>query len=139
MTSFESITLKSEPEFEASQAAGAPAAGVRPLLPADLPQLGELYRRACAGDNARSIAALEAIFFGERHQEGGRLSSLGFEDERGRLIGCIGVTARRMKFGGRAVLAAIGHNFIVDPTERISVGAELARRFLSGPQDLSLV
>jgi hypothetical protein len=65
--------------------------------------------------------------------------SLVYSNEEGRIIGCLGIMPRRMRFRGRVIRAAVGHHFMVDRSKRGSLaGVELARRFLRGPQDLSL-
>lgn len=67
------------------------------------------------------------------------LASLVYEDGDGRIIGCLGVMPRAMSFQERSVIAAISHSFIVEPGSRSSAAAqELVRRFLAGPQDLSI-
>ena len=98
----------------------------------------ELYQRVFGNAVQGSSAYLKRIFF-EQPWCDASLSSLVYEDEQGRIIGCLGIMPRRMKFRGRPVQAAVGHNFMVDRSRRGSLaGVELARRFLRGPQDLSL-
>lgn len=56
-----------------------------------------------------------------------------------RIVGFYGVMPRRMRFGSRALRVAVGCQLMVDPEHRRSFAAlELMKRFLSGPQDLSL-
>lgn len=67
------------------------------------------------------------------------LSSLVFEASSGEIIGCLGVMPRPMSFQGQLITAAISHSFIVEPGSRSAlVALELAKTFLSGPQDLSM-
>ena len=112
--------------------------GIRPVTEEDLPQMMDLHRRA-AGESVRgSDAFLRRVFF-DAPWRSESLPSLGYEDENGRMIGVLGIMPRQMKFRGMNVLAAVGHHFIVDPSRRGTLaGVELARRFLRGPQDLSL-
>lgn len=68
-----------------------------------------------------------------------KLPSLVYEDGDGRIIGCLGVMPRPMSFQGQSITAAVSHSFIVESGSRSSLAAlELVRRFLSGPQDLSM-
>lgn len=65
--------------------------------------------------------------------------SLVYEDDRGRVVGFLGVIVRRMKLGVRALRAAFGSGFIVHPDSRTtSAGLQLVQAFFSGNQDLSL-
>lgn len=67
------------------------------------------------------------------------LPSLVYEDNNGRIIGCLGVTSRRMSMNGRPVRVAITHDFMVEPSSRSTLaGAQLLKAFFSGPQDLSM-
>jgi hypothetical protein len=116
----------------------APRAGIRPLSENDLEQVTALYRRVFGDTVHGSPAFLKRIFF-ESPWRDDSLTSLAYFDERGRITGCLGVMPRPMMFRGRAIRAAIGHHFMVDPSKRgSSAGLDLARRFIRGPQDLSL-
>lgn len=67
------------------------------------------------------------------------LPSLVYQDSTGKVVGCTGVMPRPMLFQNRNITAAISHSFIVEPGSRSVLAAlELAKRFMSGPQDLSL-
>ncbi len=67
------------------------------------------------------------------------LPSLVFEEREGRIIGCVGVLPRPMRFNGRTVMAAVTHSFMVAPGQRATLAAvRLVRRFFDGSQDLSL-
>jgi len=98
----------------------------------------DLYRGGSDGAVDDSAAFLKRIFF-EPPWLDDSMPSLAYEDESGRIIACLGIMPRDMKFRGRAVRAAVGHHFIVDPSRKgARAGVELARRFLKGPQDLAL-
>jgi hypothetical protein len=85
-----------------------------------------------------SLAFLQRIFF-EPPWRDESLPSLIYEDENGRIVGCLGVMPRHMKFRGCDVRAAVSHHLMVDPSSRGTLaGVELARRFIRGPQDLAL-
>ena len=113
--------------------------GIRPLVSEDLPQVTDLYRRVFGDSSPHSEAFLNRVFF-EPPWRDESLPSLAYENESGRIIGCIGIMPRRMKFRGTDVRAAIGHHFMLEPSRKgTHAGVELARRFLRGPQNLSLV
>ncbi|MEO5656121.1 MAG: GNAT family N-acetyltransferase [Nitrospiria bacterium] len=119
-------------------------AAIRPIQVGDLPQVLDLYRRVFgtsridAPARAKAHATyLEEIFFGHPWIEKD-LPSLVYQD-RGRIIGCLGVMPRRMSIGGRPLRAAVSHHFMVDPERRSTLaGVSLLRAFFAGPQDLSL-
>src|SRR2546428_7119045 len=115
---------------------------VRPLAERDVPQVVDLYERIFRKSGTHDPVAageyLHEIFCRNpwRHEA---LPSLVYEDEAGRIAGCLGVMPRRMSFEGRPIEAAISHTFMVEPGSRSSLAAlALARTFLSGVQDLSI-
>lgn len=115
---------------------------VRALDRRDVAPVTELYRNVLGkGDQASSDplrARLQSILLDHPWYDDA-IPSLVFEDEGGRIVGCIGVMPRPMSFNGRKIIAAVSHSFIVEPGSRSSLAAlELARHFLSGPQDLSM-
>ena len=60
-------------------------------------------------------------------------------EEDGRISGFYAVMPRRMSLRGRPVRVAVGCQFMVDPHKRDSITAlQLAKAFVSGPQDLTL-
>ena len=111
---------------------------IRPLAADDVSQITDLWRRVVGRPVPSSASLMKRLFF-ELPWRDGSLSSLAYEDASGGLIGCLGIMPRPMMFRGRAIRAAVGHHFIVEPSRRgTRAGVELARRFLGGPQDLSL-
>src|SRR5439155_1097840 len=66
------------------------------------------------------------------------LTSLVYEDERGRVAGFLGIIPRPLRFQGEPVRAAVATQLMVAPERRGLVGRRLMRTFLTGPQDLSL-
>jgi len=111
---------------------------IRPLVERDLAQLRGLRERI-GGDTARTSTASLQRFFFESPWSDSEFSSLVYEDGRGRVIGCLGIIARPMIFRDHSIRAVVGHHLMVDPSRAgTRAGVELARKFLRGPQDLSL-
>jgi len=111
---------------------------IRPLSENDLAEVTNLYQRVFGSTVQGSSAFLQRVFFeAPWHDES--LPSLAYEDENGRIVGCLGIMPRLMKFRGRSIRVAVAHHFMVDPSRRNThAGLELARRFIRGPQDLAL-
>jgi hypothetical protein len=60
-------------------------------------------------------------------------------EENGRIAGFLGVVPRRMCLRGRPLRVAVSCQFVVDPAKRHSLTAlQLAKAYLSGPQDLTI-
>ncbi|HKT31114.1 MAG TPA: hypothetical protein VJS89_01320 [Gammaproteobacteria bacterium] len=120
-----------------------PRGRVRALESGDLTRIAQLYARVYP---ARPDAALPELR--ERLERvllhhpwpDPRLPSLVYEDTEGELVGFLGVLPRPMMHrDGRKLTAAISHSFLVAPGSRSTLAAlQLAKRFLQGPQDLSL-
>jgi len=78
----------------------------------------------------------EDVFFFSpwSHQD---LPSLVYED-KGEVVGFLGVLPRRMQFSGTTVSVAVASQLMIDPRKpRPFASLELVRRFFAGPQDLS--
>lgn len=111
---------------------------VRPLVEQDLPAVAELHQHVFGRSLPGSAAYLKQLVF-ESPWHDAELPSLVYEDERGRLMGCLGVMPRKMALGGRGIRAAVGYHFMVDRSVRHTLaGVELARQFFCGPQHLAL-
>lgn len=114
---------------------------VRPFTSSDVTAVAELHRRAFA-DAALSMPDLRAHLgriLCEHPWRDPACPSLVCEDGAGRVIGALGVMPRPMVFRGRAIRAAVSHNFMVDPERRHTLAAlYLVQAFLNGPQELSL-
>ncbi len=115
---------------------------VRALVPEDIPQIVDLYATVfppTVGSSAEGLrSALYEIFFSHPWRDD-RLPSLVYEDHTRRIIGCLGVMPRPMSMSGRPIQAAISHTFMVERGSRSTLaGVELVKRFLSGPQELSV-
>lgn len=115
---------------------------VRPLEKRDVTQVADLHARILGRTNRSPSPAFRAILsriFLHHPWHAESLPSLVFEEHGGKIVGCIGVMPRPMSFNGREITAAISHSFIVEPGSRSTFAAmELAKSFLSGPQDLSM-
>jgi hypothetical protein len=117
------------------------AHGVRPFEPRDLPAVLRLHRRTFAS-RRMSTPELERylteVFCGHPWRDDA-CPSLVFESRPGDVTGCLGVMPRPMTFRGRAITVAVSHHFMVEPDERSTMAAmHLLRRFLEGPQQLSM-
>lgn len=115
---------------------------VRPLVREDIPQVLDLYATVFpppVGSSSEGLrSTFDEIFFGHPWRDDS-LPSLVYQDNTGRIVGCVGVMPRRMSMNGRPIQAAISHTFMVARDSRSAlVGVELAKKFLSGPQDLSV-
>jgi hypothetical protein len=119
-----------------------PAAGaIRPLESGDVARVAELHEQVMPkaglppGELREQLARL-LLWHPWRTDA---IPSLVYEDDDGRVVGCIGVMPRPMLLGGRPITAAISHSFIVEPGSRaLLVALKLAQAYLAGPQDLSL-
>lgn len=115
--------------------------GVRPAEADDLPRIAALHRRVFERPPGMSEDGLETLlgelFFGHPWDREAPTSLL--SEDGGELVGCLGIMPRPMSFDGVPIVAAVGHNFMVDPRRRSTMAAvELMRAFLAGPQELSL-
>jgi len=113
---------------------------VRPLFKEDIPQLVNMHPIAFEDEdsNRPSSAYFEEIFLNNPwiHES---VPSLVYEQNNGKIAGFLGVIPRRFSFKQRTIRAAISSNFMVDPSVKNStVGLQLFKSFISGPQDLSL-
>lgn len=101
-----------------------------------------LHRRVFGTDRKHKHMSLDehlANVFFDHPWKDARYPSLAYCDDCGRLAGCIGVMPRPMTLNGAHVMAAISHNFMVDPDARSSMAAiQLVREFLAGKQDVSI-
>ena len=122
-----------------SSAATAP--WVRPFAEADIPSVAALHSRVFRP--AMVDGGLEAYrrYFSEVFLAGGRgedgLPSLVCERD-GRILGFLGVAARRMVFRGGPIVMAICSQFAVEPAARGQVGLRLLKECFAGPQDLTI-
>jgi hypothetical protein len=115
--------------------------GIRPAREEDLSAIVSLFGRVYpqSGISVDKLNAhLRRVLF-EHPWRSERLSSLGYWDQTGRLIGFLGVLPRPMTAGGRPITMAVGHHFMVDREQRGTLAAlHLLRAFVSGDQHLSI-
>ena len=118
---------------------------IRTLSPADLPRLTELHSRGVElsrEQQQRSQLAYEQLFpllYEDHPWQDSRFPSLVAEDRSGELTGVLGVMNRPFLFDGQEISAAISAELFVDPSSRSSLaGIQLLKRFLDGPQDISI-
>src|SRR3546814_9792924 len=121
-----------------------PAMDIRHCTEADLPAVVDLLLANTPPDRREPGPLTEharEVYFGHpwAHPDIAPLVCIGAD---GRLNGFIGATARRMSWRGEPVLVAVPGNFVVRPGPDGRADAfsaiGLVRRFLTGPQDLSL-
>ena len=118
---------------------------VRPFVEEDIPQVADLHRRVFpTGDHLscrmqRSYTSYFREIFLNNPWYDEDLPSLVYQDADGAIVGFLGVMPRWMSVRGRPIQAAISSQFIVEPDRRFTLAAvQLAKAFLSGPQDLSI-
>lgn len=113
---------------------------VRAATPADVRAVAELLTRVepRAPDVEVAERRVADVFFDHPWRDEA-VPSLLAVDEAGKLQGFLGVIPRPMVIGARLVSVATGVRLAVDPTCREFVGLRLLRRFLDGPQDVSVV
>lgn len=115
---------------------------VRALAEDDIPQIADLYQRVFGGGEGSAPDALRS-YLKEilcRHPwPDEALPSLVYEDDGGRIVGCLGVMPRPMSMNGRPVRAAVSHTVMVEPGHRSTLaGLELIKAYFAGPQELSM-
>jgi hypothetical protein len=115
--------------------------GLRPAGADDLPAIVELFGRVYpdSGFPTDTLAAHLRQVLIEHPWRDERFPSLAYDDRTGRLVGFIGVLPRPMLAGGRPIVMAVGHHFMVDPRHRTTLaGIQLLKAFVGGGQDLSI-
>ena len=119
---------------------------VRLLRESDIAEVADLHHRVTGGaarppelTAAYARWLHEAFFLDPTSAAIEAVGSLVHRDDCGAIDGFLGVSARRMRMGTQTFLAAVSSQFVVDPAARSKLVAfALMRRFLSGPQDLSV-
>lgn len=119
-----------------------PANPVRPLEETDVPAVADLHRRVFKIPSPLTAELLtryrdyyRTIFF-ENPWRDRSLSPLVCE-EKGAIVGFLGIVPRPMKFKGQPVVAALTSQFVVDPASRSMAGVRLLKACFEGPQDLT--
>jgi hypothetical protein len=116
--------------------------GIRALERTDLPAVCDLYEavaRSGAGPApAQLVRYFERTFLGHPWADPA-LPSLVHEDRDGRIVGFLGSHVRRLRLDGRPLVMACSGQLVADPAPaHRGVGALLLRRYLAGPQDLTI-
>jgi hypothetical protein len=121
--------------------------GIRPYAPADVAQVLRLHGQtlwtqspavAAWADYLKSLYG-DVLFDHPWYDDD--LPSLVYERDDGKIVGFLGVVPRPMMFDSRRIRAAVSVRLMVDPESPHGAlaAAALHRRYLHGPQDLSLV
>src|SRR3954468_7068199 len=113
---------------------------VRAFSCGDVGEVSQLWARVFAPNAALSMRSLEQyfeevfLFSPWSHRE---LPSLVYED-KGEVVGFLGVLPRLMQFSGKTVRVAVASQLMIDPRKpRPFASLELIRKFFAGRQDLS--
>jgi hypothetical protein len=115
---------------------------MRPLEPGDIPAVANLYERVIRSGGA--TASPELVSYFERTLlaspwTDAEIPSLVYLDREGRIVGFLGSHVRRLTLGDRSIRLACSGQLVVEPDARhIAAGALLLRKYLAGPQDLTI-
>ncbi len=114
---------------------------IRPLERADLPQVASLYEHVARSGSWDAPPGLVEYFeetFFDYPWADPEIPSLVYEDD-GKISGFLGSNVRPFVFDGAPVRLAISGQLVTDPDVRTrAAGAFLLKRFLEGPQDLTI-
>ena len=125
---------------------------IRPFRPADISEVAALHSRVFGSrphDRGRLEALFNTIFFQNPWVQGSAFRlpvrtshndarSLVYQD-RGKIIGFIGILPRRMVLNDRPIWAAVSTQFMVEPGSRGTLAAvELLKALFSGAHHLAL-
>src|SRR5260221_13759263 len=116
-------------------------ATLRILSENDIPAVAGLFGRVFPEHRWAAPAACEAYFREMLFDNPWRDLQLPswVAEENGGIVGFQAVVPRPMQFRGRPIRVAVSCQFIVDPDKRHSLTAlQLAKKCISGPQDLTL-
>jgi hypothetical protein len=122
--------------------ASRPAERIRPFAAQDAQAVAALYERVERSGSQRAAPGLVDCFrrfFADSPGVDPDIPSLVYLDDRGQVAGFLGVYVRRMRWDGRPLrMACSGQLFTAPHVRTQAAGARLLRRFLDGPQDLSI-
>jgi hypothetical protein len=114
---------------------------IRPLEREDIPAVARLYQVVMRGGSDEPPAFLEPFFertLLDQPWADSTIPSLVYV-EGSEIVGFIGSNVRRMRFDGRPITMACSAHQIAHPRVRKrGAGALLMRRYMSGPQDLTI-
>lgn len=115
---------------------------IRALRRDDLPQVVALYRAHLAWPHVTDVDELVASFeriYLDAPSLDPAIPSLVFEGADGEILGFLGSLVQPMRFEGRPVRLACSSSLVVAPkARRTGAGAFLLRKYLAGPQDLTI-
>jgi hypothetical protein len=115
---------------------------IRPLKRDDFPKVASLYEaisRSGSGMPPQGLASYFERTLLDHPWADPEIPSLVYLDEQGTVRGFIGAHVRRLSLEGKPVRMACGGQLMSDPAVRNrAVGTLLLRRFLAGPQDLTM-
>lgn len=114
---------------------------IRPLERGDLPEVASLYE-SVVRSGARTPPPLLSAYFErtllDHPWADPDIPSLVYEDD-GRILAFLGSHVRRLSFDGRPIRMAVPGQFVADREHpHKAAGALLMRRYLSGPQDITI-
>jgi hypothetical protein len=116
-------------------------AEIRALERSDLAQVANLYEQVARSGSEQAPPGLAGYFedtFLDYPWADPEIPSLVYADD-GRITGFLGANVRRFTYDGEPVRLAISGQLVTDPAVRSrAAGAFLLRRFLDGPQDLTI-
>jgi hypothetical protein len=116
--------------------------GPREFSKEDIPAVADLWLKVFQQREASSPQALQAYFqemFIDHPWSDAGIPSLVYEDKDRRVVAFLGVLPRLLTFQGSRLQMAVTSQFMVDTTaHRGNAAIELMRKFLAGPQQLSL-
>jgi hypothetical protein len=116
---------------------------IRPLRKGDLPQVAELYELVMRSGSRTPPRRLADYFqrLLDHPWADPEIPSLVYEDKTGRIVGFIGSHVRHLRFDGQRLRMGLTGQLMSDPDPDVrnrAVGAMLLRRYLAGPQDLTI-
>ncbi len=114
---------------------------VRPFREDDIPAVADIFEKVFRKDKKPAEESLKDYFrqvYFENPWRDPELPSLVYEAESN-VRGFLGVLPMRLSSRGQTYWAAIGGNFMVDPTERDPFGGiQILKNFFGGKQDISM-
>jgi hypothetical protein len=117
--------------------------GVRHFAETDIVQVADLHRRVFPGASVPTPPThdeydryFRSVFLSGPWPDDDH-ASLVYEDDRGKIVGFLGVLPIRLSAGAESLRASLCSQFCVDPDHRGLVGPTLVREHFEGPQDLS--
>jgi GNAT superfamily N-acetyltransferase len=115
--------------------------GIRPLQEDDLPQVAALFELVMRSGSETAHRQLVNYFARllDHPWADPEIPSLVSVDRKGRIVGFIGSHVRRLRFQGQRIRVGVSGQFVSHPDARNrAVGALLLRRYLAGPQDMTM-